>query len=99
MTGNAAMRWNIQEHMPLSALFFLQKSPLDSLTPLGKGACAASLYNSSRQARLVCLDQAEETRLNTLFFGNAAALASQVPAYVLGVSREGAFWKEMEKVM
>ena len=94
--------WNVQHHVPLCAIFFLQRADTDEAAPIGQGH-AAVLINES--AIHVCrrdwtnLDQEEERALKKRLFVNACELARAVPAFRLKVNLTGQFWKEMERVL
>lgn len=94
--------WDVQQHVPLSALFFLEKAEADNIVPIGQGEAAVYINYSAMQVliRNWCYLAQEEVRHSKIkLFGNACELARAVPAYRLGVSLKGRFWEEMEKVL
>jgi SynChlorMet cassette protein ScmC len=94
--------WNVQEYIPLSAVFFINKGKGDEVIPMGKGEAAARMYQSAQQ---VCLRNwryfsAEDQRgEKEKLFANSCELAQNIPAFTLHVSLEGPFWREVEKVI
>lgn len=94
--------WDVQHHLPLSALFFLEQGEIDKATPIGEGEAAIFINESATH---VCqriwrnLDKEEERKLRKLLFDNACQLAKAVPAFILRVSLSGRFWKEIEKAL
>jgi SynChlorMet cassette protein ScmC len=94
--------WNVQHHLPLSAIFFLEQGESDKAVPIGHGEAAIYINES---ASLVCqrtwrnLDKDEERKLRKLLFQNACQLARAVPTFTLSVSLSGRFWKEIEKAL
>ncbi|HHT9124381.1 MAG TPA: SynChlorMet cassette protein ScmC [Candidatus Brocadiia bacterium] len=94
--------WNVQQHVPLAAIFFLEQAEKDEVVPIGQGQ-AGILINTS--ATEVCSKQwrkltpEEERAQKKKLFDNACALAKSVPAFILRVSLTGRFWDEMERVL
>lgn len=94
--------WNVQKHVPLSAIFLLEQSETDEVIRIGQGQ-AAILIN--QLATDVChrswkgLEQGEEMALKKRLFENASELARAVPAFRLRVSLNGRFWEEIEAVL
>ncbi len=100
--GNTSLSWEIESHVPLAAVFFLEQSPTDAVVPMGQGRAAS--YVTQLAAEVLRCTWRERERLNeaTLrkgLFQDASAFAKQVPAYHLKVSLGGAFWTEMEGVL
>jgi SynChlorMet cassette protein ScmC len=94
--------WNIQRHLPLSAIFFLEQSETDEVISIGQGQAAIFIHQSAThvcQWRWINLDCEEERSLRKKLFGNAGELAKVIPAFKLRVSLNGRFWEEMEKVL
>ncbi|WP_424358794.1 SynChlorMet cassette protein ScmC [Methanocella sp. MCL-LM] len=94
--------YNVQQHLPLSAIFFLRQSMSDKVEIAGKGMAAYSLYRSSLQIYSRYkpdLSEAEIAIANKQLFENACKISNEVPSYVLYASLRGRFWDEMEKVL
>lgn len=100
--GRFPRTWDIQQHLPLCAIFFLEQAEKDEVLPVGQGETAVLMSQSATQ---VCyrnwlnLNPREMRILKEKVFENACAIARRVPAYKLRVSLEGYFWEEMEKVL
>ncbi len=94
--------WNVQSHIPLSAIFFLEQAEADEVVLVGQGEAAALMNQSGMQ---VChrfwnnLDYEELSTRKKKLFENACELAKAVPAFKLRVSLQGRFWEEMERVL
>jgi SynChlorMet cassette protein ScmC len=94
--------WNVQQHFPLSAIFFLEQSEIDEAVPIGQGQ-AATLINKS--AAEVCrrswwnLDRSQEMAFRKELFHNACELAKEIRAYELRATLNGRFWEKMEGVL
>jgi SynChlorMet cassette protein ScmC len=94
--------WDIQHHLPLSALFFMEQGTTDEVIPVGKGLASVLATESAEQVYQAAwrnLLPEEERSLKEQVFENACALAGRIPAFRLRVSLEGRFWEEMEKVL
>jgi SynChlorMet cassette protein ScmC len=94
--------WNVQQHFPLSAIFFLEQSEIDEAVSIGQGE-AATLINKS--AVEVCrrswwnLDRSQEMSFRKELFDNACELAKEIRTYRLRVSINGRFWEKIEEVL
>lgn len=94
--------WNVQYSVPLSGLFFIEQATVDEATPLGQGESLMRINESATQTCrrfLNRMDPSEKSRQRSIIFDNAWQLAKAVPAFRLGVTLEGTFWKEIERVM
>ena len=94
--------WNVEKHVALSAIFFLEQAKIDEVVPTRQGQAAVLLSKSSAQVcRQIWIDLVDEEkrRLRRRAFENACGLAKVIPAFKLRVSLDGRFWEEMEKVL
>ena len=94
--------WNVQRHVPLSAIFFLEQAEDNEVLPVGEGQTAIFVNQCATD---ICgpgwayLDREEVRTLRKKLFDNACQLAKSIPVFTLRVSRDGRFWEEMEKVL
>jgi len=94
--------WNVQQHLPLAAIFFLEKSEKDEVMHLGQARAAANINQSAIQAyrgNWSNMDSEENRYFRIKLFENACELAKSIPAFRLRASLKGRFWKKMEKVL
>ncbi|MGD0238054.1 MAG: SynChlorMet cassette protein ScmC [Syntrophorhabdales bacterium] len=94
--------WDVQHHLPLSALFFLEQGTADEAIPVGQGQASVLITESATQvyqASLRNLVNEEERAIKEKIFENACALAGTMPTFRLRVSTEGRFWEEMGRVL
>ncbi len=94
--------WNTPQAVPLRAVFFLSRNDSDRVEPVGSGQSVTLLVQTAEQAsRLMERGQPTEQRRAIWLerFDNLCALAKSIPAYILHISLEGAFWVEIEKVI
>lgn len=94
--------WNVEAHVPLAAIFFLEQAEADEVVPIGQGQAAILAYRSVTQ---VChrnwmnLNREEVRAYRKKIFDNTSKLARAVPAFKLRVSLKGRFWEEIERVL
>lgn len=94
--------WNVQRHLPVAGIFFLEQSKIDEVVPLGQARTAVSVFRSAMQ---VCqrnwryLTDDENRLLRRALFSNACELARAIPAYTLRFSLTGRFWVEIDKAL
>ena len=94
--------WNIQYHVPLAAIFFIEQAASDKIVPIGQGQAAVRINDSCTEAINPVwwhMDRKEKTDIKKKIFDNASNMARTVPAYILRNSLNGCFWDEMEKVL
>jgi SynChlorMet cassette protein ScmC len=94
--------WDVQQHLPLSALFFLQQGTTDEAIPIGQGQASVLITESVVQIYQSIwrnLLQEEERRFKKKIFENACELAKGIPAFKLRVSLNGRFWDELDRVL
>ena len=94
--------WNTQHHLPLSAIFFLEKAESENALAIGKGLTAVLVHRSAMEIchrNLVTLSFEERRIVIKKLFDNACELARKIPAFKLRLSLNGRFWEEMEKVL
>ena len=98
---NSKKTFDVQRHLPLSAIFFLEKSVTDRVVPIGNGMAAVLIYKSTEQVfDKVCrkFERKKKSVLKERLFKSGCELAKTVPSFILKVSLTGRFWEEIEKV-
>ena len=88
--------------VPLKAIFFLQQAQLDRVEPIFPGQSVCLLvelaeHTSWSMAHGKGKEVARTLRLQR--FENICDLVKDVPCYNLHLSLDGAFWKEIERVI
>jgi SynChlorMet cassette protein ScmC len=100
--GDGSDTWDVQQAVPLQAIIVLEQGPTDRIEPLGPGHAIALLTELARQTSTHYLrgqPPDEIAAFNLQRFENLCALVRALPAYLLLVSLDGAFWKEIERVI
>lgn len=98
----SANKWNIQDCIPLSAIFFLEQSIIDEVEPLGEGQAAGLINESTIQ---IChmyleeLNKKDQRKHREKIFNNVCKIARRVPAFRLKVSLHGRFWEKIEHTL
>jgi len=102
LEGNHGQSWDVQECVPLHAIFLLAQSTSERVAALGKGEAACMLYETAEQAWYGLNTEYDKTtlqELRTRRFHNICELVRTIPAYTLYLSRDGAFWEQIEQVL
>ncbi|MCG6537340.1 MAG: SynChlorMet cassette protein ScmC [Syntrophales bacterium LBB04] len=100
--GDGGDTWDVQQSVPLKAVFVLEQGEADRIEPLGPGKAVALLAELARQTSthfLHGMPLQEISAFNRRGFENLCALVQAVPAYLLHVSLEGAFWEEIARTI
>jgi SynChlorMet cassette protein ScmC len=102
VNGSGQKTWNVQRHLRVAAIFFLEQAGKDEVKPMGQGEAAVGLNRSAlqifeRYLRHVTPEEAKEIRLKII--ENAGQFSRAIPAYTLRFTRRGAFWEEIERVV
>ena len=94
--------WKVNNHLPLTSIFLLEKSTVDEVIPLGQGEATAFVNQLALQ---MCyrywadLGPTEMRSRRTQLLENICELARAVPAFKLRVSLDGRFWEKIETVL
>jgi SynChlorMet cassette protein ScmC len=94
--------WNVNNHLPLTSIFMLEKSTVDEVIPLGQGETTAFVNQLALQ---MCyrywadLDPTAMRSRRRQLWENICELARAVPAFMLRVSLNGRFWEKIETVL
>lgn len=95
--------WDVTVASHLDAICCLSQAECDRVEAVGKGGAVHLLVNAAEvngqmpTAPTLPQDQARQARLQR--FDNLCQLARAVPVYLLHISRDGAFWREIEQVV
>jgi signal peptidase I len=95
--------WNVEESVPLAALFFLSRSEEDRAEPAGTGDAVAYITESVHQTTGIPSQPGrtpeEAARHCEEEIAAATALARAVSAYRLEISLTGTFWEAIEAAL
>ena len=92
--------WEVNKAISLAALFFLKQSETDCVEPISKDQAKAMLIDTIEHvSRLMRIEDKEKYDYVKKCTNSADKITSAIPSYSLGLSLEGEFWREMEKVM
>ncbi len=98
----AENRWNVQDSVPLRAVFFISHAETEACRPMVKAMAACRVSGSAAQ---VCekfwqkRDGEPRRVLTNGIFSNACEIVKTIPAFELGVSQHGKFWEEIERAI
>lgn len=98
--GEPERSWDIQQHVPLSAICYLERAERDEISRIGVGKAALLINDSARQIYGACQwvsGEEAQVGFRKVVFNNAAEVARKVPAFSLRLSLTGRFWEEIER--
>jgi SynChlorMet cassette protein ScmC len=97
---NSGRKWDVSYAVPLKGLFFLAQSREDRAERIGAGQAVGMLLETAQQASSGRLDdkslEGDLTAMNLQLFNNACIMAKSMRSFILNVSLDGQFWKEMD---
>jgi SynChlorMet cassette protein ScmC len=102
MFGGPGGTWPTESSVALKGIFILRQAAEDRADPLGRGEAACLLSECCEQVTWSAFQSfppEEVRRLRTDRFDAICDLTGSVPAFRLGLTRNGAFWSEMGRVL
>jgi SynChlorMet cassette protein ScmC len=102
LDGPAGRTWDIQQHVPLAAIFFLRQGRTDRAEPMEAWQAAASLYAACVQAFGKYdsrMPPEEKSALRAKVLDNVCRITKAVPAYTLDATLTGRFWLEIDRAL
>ena len=102
MAGGTGGTWDVEHAVPLKAIFFMEQAQNDRIEPIGAGHSVPLLVEVAEQASWsMAHGQGREVAraLRLQRFENICFLAQSMSYYHLHLSLDGAFWKEIERVI
>ena len=100
--NNSDRKWDVSYAVPLKGLFFLAQAGEDRVERIGAGQATGMLLETARQASGPLDDKSRNEDLkamNLQLFNNACMMAKSMKSFLLNVSLNGQFWKEMDLVL
>lgn len=94
--------WPVQDHVALSAIFFLEQSSRDAATPLGQGEAVVRILQSARQSLGYFWDRMpaeQKRRLHMASLQNATTMSKTLPSFRLQATLHGRFWEHIEHAL
>lgn len=97
--NNSGRKWDVSYAVPLKGLFFLARALEDRAERIGAGRATGMLLETAQQAsgRLDYRSSNEDLKaVNLQSFKNACVIAKSMKSFILNISLNGQFWKEMD---
>ncbi len=98
-----AGRWDVQRHVPVAAVLFLEQAETSRLVPLTPGLALLLLHEVSAgqlgSRSCLGLDRTGRQAVRRRLFDNAQALAKAVPCFTLRIARRGPFWEHIDDAL
>jgi hypothetical protein len=98
-SNNFGRKWDVSYAVPLKGIFFLARSREDRAERIGAGRTTGMLLETAQQASSRLDDRSSNedlTAMNLQLFNNACIMAKSMKSFILNVSLNGQFWKEMD---
>jgi SynChlorMet cassette protein ScmC len=100
---NDDLSWDVEEHVSVGGIFFLEQAEEDRVIPL-PSASAAVLLNATSLAdwgplSWLWLPPQAEQAVKRDVFRSVCQVADEVPGFRLRFSLTGPFWQEVERVL
>lgn len=102
MYGGTGGSWDVQQSIPLKAIFILAQNQKDHVESLGRGRAVCMLTETAEQAWYILSDKFGNKRRQALSlqrFNNICDLVKTIPVHLLQISKDGAFWEKMDQVI
>jgi SynChlorMet cassette protein ScmC len=102
MFGGDGGAWDVQHSIPLEAIFILTQNDKERVEIIEQGQAVCLLNESAEQAWYILsndLDDNKKQAMNLQRFNNICELTKNIPSYLLHLSENGSFWKEIEQVL
>ena len=102
LSGHTEKKCNVQYSVPVSAFFFLEQSENNEVIPIPAHRASILIAKSSIQIFMKSepfRHRKDRVAIQSLVFNNAVNMAKAIPAFILRVSLNGQFWKEIEKTL
>jgi SynChlorMet cassette protein ScmC len=96
---NSGRKWDVSCAVPLKSIFFLAQAGEDRVEPIGEGQATCMLLHTAQQASGRLDDKScneDITAINVQLFNNACIMAKSIKSFILNVSLNGPFWREMD---
>jgi hypothetical protein len=100
--GQPCKNGDMRNGIPLQAIFIIDQAARDRVKAVGRGEGVCMLMEAARQAGRYLWEGIGPDEISVFHrqrFDNLSDLVRTVPVHLLDVSRKGAFWKEMERVL
>jgi hypothetical protein len=102
MSDGPGGTWDVEHAVPLKAIFFLQQALQNRVEPVAPGQSVCLLVELAEHTSWSMshrLANYERRAILLQRFENICDLVKDVPCYNLHLSLDGAFWKEIERVI
>ena len=97
-----ASTFDVQYHLPLRAIFFLEQSEKDEVVPLTGKDASLRIFEGFKQSWSAFWNRMDDDirkQRTEQVFNNSIELAKSIPCFQLKATLHGRFWDEIEKVL
>ena len=102
MSDGSGGTCDVHRAVPLKGIFFLVQDQEDVLEPVRDAQAVCLLVENAESSSWLFSEDIKEDEARALRvqrFENIAALANSIPSYLLRLSLNGTFWREIERVI
>lgn len=99
---HTARTWNVEQSVPVGAIFFLKQADQDVIVPLDPGLASAYINQSARQIMSrgwSLLGNEKESALKIDVIDVSVKIAMTIPTSMLYLSLNGRFWDKIEALL
>lgn len=100
--GKQSSVWHVEYGVPLTAVFFLEKSKADSLQRCSEAESVRLFWKSCADVYALFFPLMEQNHLRQIkiaMLDNAIAMARHIPCYKLQLTLHGRFWELVQDVL
>jgi SynChlorMet cassette protein ScmC len=91
--------WQVEEALPIKALFFLSQDEKDEVQSIGVAEAVPLIVEAAIQASLAITNRLgieDIQAFHRKIFDNSCRFSRMIPSYILKISLNGEFWREIE---
>lgn len=95
-------KWDIHQSVPLSTIFFLERSDNDEVERLSRDKSSLFMTGTAYQVlakAIKSMDKDNQAAIMGKIFNNAFDISKSIPIYKLKISLTGRFWEKVEEIL
>ncbi len=93
--------WDSSSYSRLTAFFFINKHPVDAITPISKTEACLKIYKSANEALrrfYPIFTPSERLLIQNKLMDNASTILKKIRAFNINVSLNGKFWEKIQEL-
>lgn len=92
--------WDINEKFPVAGVYFLERADVDRTKPIEPAEAACRMVKSTEEALIpiaLRTDEYDSREMRLKRLDNICRFCEIIPSFILYFTKDGKFWKEIEK--